>query len=140
MYRFSMQILKPDKPKEFKPYEGLEDNFQISAAHFLDIKGLYWIHPANERKTKVYTKKDGSKVSLEGLMLKKRGVKRGAVDCLIFEPRKGFHGFFIELKVKDNTPSDEQIAFLEAAKRRGFKTLITWSLDEFIWEVENYLS
>lgn len=135
-----MQILKPDKPKDFKPYIGLEDNFQISAAQFLDLKGLLWIHPANERKTKVFTTKKGQNISLEGIQLTKKGVKKGASDCLIFEPRKGFCGFFIELKVGKNTPTEHQLSFLEAAKRRGFKTLITWSLEEFIWEVENYLS
>jgi len=140
MYRFSMQFLKPERPKEFKPYIGTEDQFQISVAQFLDIKGLLWFHPANERKTKKYQLKSGKEISLEGLLLKKKGVKPGVSDNIILEPRKGFCGFIIEIKVGKNKPTEAQLSFLEAAKHRGFKTLITWSLDEFIWEVENYLS
>jgi hypothetical protein len=30
--------------------------------------------------------------------------------------------------------------FLENAKKRGYKNLVSWSLDEVIFEVENYLS
>jgi hypothetical protein len=70
----------------------------------------------------------------------KKGVKKGVSDCLIFEPRKGFAGFFIELKCGKNKPTDYQIMFLENAKKRGYKTLVSWSLDEVIFEVENYLS
>ncbi len=139
VYRFSMKFLK-EKPKSFAPYIGLEDNFQIAVSEFLNLKGLFWLHPANERKTKLFELKSGKKISLEGLLLKRKGVKPGASDNIILEPRKGFHGFVIELKVGKNQPTDHQLAFLEAARIRGYKTLITWSLDEFIWEVENYLS
>ena len=135
-----MQILKPERPQTFNPYIGSEDQFQISAAQYLDMRGLFWMHPANERKTKLFQKKNGVLVSLEGMLLKRKGVKKGASDCLIFEPRKGFAGFFIELKVGTNKPTESQLSFLSHAKKMGYKTLITWSLDELIFEVENYLS
>jgi len=135
-----MKILKTEQIGGFKPYEGSEDQFQIAAAQYLDLKGLLWTHPANERKTKTYTTKKGVKISLEGIFLTKKGVKKGVPDCLIFEPRKGFAGFFIELKVENRQPKKEQILFLENAKKRGYKTLITWSLDEFIFEIDKYLS
>ncbi len=135
-----MKILKPERIGEFKPYEGSEDQFQIAAAQYLDLKGLLWTHAANERKTKTYTTKKGVTFSLEGIFLTKKGVKKGVPDCLIFEPRKGFAGFFIELKCGKNKPTEHQISFLKNAKKRGYKTLITWSLDEFIYEIDNYLS
>jgi len=140
MYSFSMQFLKNQKPTTFAPYIGTEDSFQIAVARFLDVKGLLWTHPANERKTKTFTTKKGVTFSLEGMLLTKKGVKKGVSDCLIFEPRKGFSGFFIELKCGKNKPTDYQIMFLENAKKRGYKTLVSWSLDEVIFEVENYLS
>jgi hypothetical protein len=140
MARFLMKILKPEQIGGFKPYEGTEDQFQIAVAQYLDLKGLLWTHPANERKTKTYTSKKGVTFSLEGIFLTKKGVKKGVPDCLIFEPRKGFAGFFIELKCGKNKPTDHQILFLENAKKRGYKTLITWSLDEFIFEIDKYLS
>jgi len=72
MHRFSMQILKSERPKKFQPYIGTEDQFQIAVAQFLDLKGLLWFHAANERKTKKYTLKSGKEISLEGILLKRK--------------------------------------------------------------------
>lgn len=127
-------------PSVYKPYVGDEDSFQIAVARFLDIRGVLWTHPANERKTKVMTSKSGKTFSPEGALLKRKGVKRGVPDILIYEPRKGFVGFAIELKVGSNTVSEEQKFWLESLQKRGWKTLASWSLDEVISEIENYLS
>ena len=140
MYSFSMQFLKNKKSTTFQPYIGTEDSFQIAVARYLDVRGLLWTHPANERKTKSYTTKKGITFSLEGILLSKKGVKKGVPDCLIFEARKGFAGFFIELKCGNNKPTEHQLKFLENAEKRGYKILVSWSLDEVIFEVENYLS
>ena len=68
-----------------------------------------------------------------------KGVKRGVPDNLVFEPSGKYVGFAIELKVGKNKPSDEQTAWLENLRRRGWKTLITHSLDEVIFEVQRYV-
>ena len=125
-----MQILKPERPQTFKPYIGSEDQFQISAAQYLDMRGLFWFHCPN----------GGLRNKGEAAKFKRMGVKPGVSDCLILEKRKGFAGFFIELKVGTNKPTESQLSFLSHAKKMGYKTLITWSLDELIFEVENYLS
>jgi hypothetical protein len=73
-------------------------------------------------------------------VLKSFGFIPGCPDLLIFNPVYGNSGLAIEFKHGKNKPTDHQILFLENAKKRGYKTLITWSLDEFIFEIEKYLS
>jgi hypothetical protein len=138
--RINFSFLDLPTKKQFAPYRGSEDDFQISAARFLDTLGLLWFHPANERKTKSYELKSGQKISLEGIHLKRKGVKRGVPDCMIQEPYGGYIGFAIELKVGRNTLTEEQKWWLSELEKRGWKTLVTWSFDEFIYEVQNFVA
>lgn len=128
------------KPTEYKPYLGSEDNFQMAVARYLDLLGVLWCHVANERKTDIKTNKKGQTFSLSGKKLKDKGQKKGVPDCLIFEARKGYAGFAIELKVGKNKPSEDQIFWLNALRARNWKVLVTKSLDEFIAEVDNYFA
>jgi len=77
-------------------------------------------------------------------MLKRKGVLAGVPDILICKPlfdgEKRFHGFAIELKVKKGRLQPAQKERLEQFKAAGWRTLATWSLDEFIDEVDAYLS
>jgi hypothetical protein len=91
MFRFRLKIIKPEPIGQFKPYIGTEDQFQMSVAEYLDIKGLFWIHPANERKTNTFTNKKGQKVSIEGFILKKKGVKKGAFFSCFLGQTKIIH-------------------------------------------------
>ena len=118
------------KPTEYKPYLGSEDNFQMAAARYLDMLGVLWCHVPN----------GGSRHIIEAAKLKGHGVKKGVPDCLIFEARKGYAGFAIELKVGKNKPSEDQIFWLNALKARNWKVLVTKSLDEFIAEIDNYFA
>ncbi len=114
---------------DFAPYQGKESDFQITAARYLDQCNIIWFHPPN----------GGSRNAREAANLKKQGVKPGVPDVVIMEPRKGFHGFFIELKSAKGKMSPYQVVMLANLKDRGYKVLTTNSLDEFIHEVEQYL-
>jgi hypothetical protein len=72
-------------------------------------------------------------------ILKAEGVLSGVSDLFLMEPRKGFHGLFIEMKIKPNKTTKEQDWFLQAAHQRGYKCAICYSFDEFKNEIENYL-
>jgi len=115
--------------KQYEKYEGREDNLQIAAARFLDILGVHWLHIANERHTSPQ----------RGAKLKKMGVKSGACDIFILEPRGDYHGLFIELKVKGGRLSDNQKEFIDKSNERNYKTVVCWSIDELIDTVEDYL-
>ena len=59
-----------------------EDDLQMACAQYLDLMGWLWCHVGNERKTSPRA----------GARLKKKGVKSGVPDILIFEPRGKYHG------------------------------------------------
>ena len=56
----------------------LEDDLQMACAKYLDLLGVLWFHCGNERKTSPRA----------GARLKKKGVKSGVPDILIFEPNR----------------------------------------------------
>jgi len=106
-----------------------EDNLQMAACTYLDSLNLLWCHVANERKT---SKQAGAR-------LKKKGVKPGVPDCMIFEPRGNYIGLVIELKIKPNKISDNQKRWLENLAIKGYKCVVCYDIDEVILVVSNYI-
>jgi hypothetical protein len=127
---FSMSIIPFNKIGEFQPYIGSEDNFQKSVARYLDSKGVLWFHCPN----------GGHRNVAEAAKLKAMGVKAGVPDVLIFEPRKGYHGFAIELKVAKNKRTEHQMEMQELFMSHNWKVITSYSLDEVIAEIDNYFS
>lgn len=114
--------------KDFQKYEGSEDDFQKSVAWFLDCLNATYTHPPN----------GGSRNKIEAVKLKKMGVKSGVPDVLIFDPKHGYNGFAIELKVGRNTVSEAQKEWLTKLKSKGWLVLVSYSLEEVIHWVEWY--
>jgi hypothetical protein len=81
----------------------------------------------------------GSRHKLEAARLKREGVVAGIPDLFLSIPRKGFHGFYLEAKIKGNTTSKEQKIMIEKLKEQGYKAIVFWSLDEFMKVVTEYL-
>lgn len=121
-----------------------EDNLQTSVARYLDVLGVLWFHPANERKTSPQA----------GARLKKKGVKSGVPDVMIFEKSNGYCGLAIELKIKKNNGfkkngepkkptlgklSDNQKYWLDNLKTKGWFTIVCYSFDEVEKVVKEYL-
>lgn len=125
--------------QQYKNYIGSENNFQITVCRYLDSKNVLWFHPANERKTATRFTKYGRRYSPEGNLLKAKGVKPGCPDVLIFEPRNGFNGFALELKVKPNKLNHAQETWLKSLETNGWKTAWTSSLDEALYLIDEYL-
>ena len=114
---------------KYKKYIGKEEDLQKAVARFLDTNRVLWFHCPNEIKAAPQ-------------YLKKRkllGVKSGVPDVCILESNKDYKGLFIELKVGYNKPSENQIKWLNNLDQRGYKTLISYSLDEVIDVVNDYL-
>ena len=106
-----------------------EDDLQMSVARYLDALGLLWNHCANERKT----------TKIKGGRLKKKGVKSGVPDCMIYEAKNGYNGLAIELKIRKGTVSDNQKEWLKRLSEKGWSTHVCYNLDEVIREVKFYL-
>ena len=107
-----------------------EDDLQKAVATYLDLKNVLWFHPPLERKTSFQA----------GARLKKKGVKSGVPDCLIFEPRDSFNGLAIELKIKPNKVSINQIEWLTRLKNNKWSTNVAYSFDEAKEIIDNYLN
>lgn len=59
----------------------------------------------------------------QAVKMKRMGYKKGFPDIFIAEPRKQYHGLFIELKYK-NKPTKEQKDWKIALESKGYRSLI----------------
>lgn len=118
-----------------------EDDLQMAVAQYLDLRGWLWCHVGNERKT----------TPQAGARLKRKGVKPGVPDVLIFEdwnqPLRGEsmgvldlmetgHGIAIELKAGKNSTTKHQDHWLRELRARGWKTAVCRTIDEVIEATE----
>lgn len=102
-----------------------EDELQIAVTTYVQLqyKHLFYFHPANERKVKRVGKKQ---IPLEGIILKKKGVKKGLADCWFMDSftMSGvtYKGLILELKALGclNDTSIEQEQCLQDLEDRGF--------------------
>ena len=107
-----------------------EDELQMACARYLDLMGWLWMHPANERKTS-----PGA-----GARLKKKGVKSGVPDILIFEPNGEYIGLAIELKTGKNKLTEAQEEWLERLGKKGWYVGVCYSFDQFKSIVDSYFN
>lgn len=115
--------------KKYEKYPYSEDELQKAVARLLDSYNLAWFHPPNEIKAKPqYLKK-------RALM----GVKSGVPDCMVLTPNNKYTGLAIELKVKYNKPTDNQLKWLENLNKLGYYTIVSYSLDEVIDVIDGYV-
>lgn len=71
--------------------------------------------------------------------MKKEGLKKGVPDTFLPCARGRWHGLYIEMKVKPNTPSDEQQEMLEALNEQGYATAVCYSFEDARDVVLGYL-
>ncbi len=113
-----------------------EDQLQMACADYLRLQypRVLWCHIANERQTS----------PARGAKLKRKGVRKGMPDILIFERIEfpgncAYPGMAIELKVKPNKPTIEQIDVLARLNLDGWATAVCYTFDEFKTITDNYL-
>jgi hypothetical protein len=71
--------------------------------------------------------------------MRAEGLKRGVPDLFLPCARGGYHGLFIEMKVKPNKPSPEQVEYIRELNAQSYHALICWSASEAITNIEKYL-
>ena len=71
--------------------------------------------------------------------LKKEGVLAGVPDLFLMIPMYGYHGLWIEMKVKGGRVSDSQKEFIKAATFMGYQSIICYGFDEAKNAINNYL-
>lgn len=115
------------------PLKATETQEQIAFMDWVRLQpGLkpFVIHIANERRCSY----------ARGNMLRKMGVTAGVSDIFIMIPSGGFHGLWIEMKVKPNKPTASQLEFLDNATSQGYATAVCYSSEEAMTAVKDYLS
>jgi hypothetical protein len=103
------------------PYKGLEKNFQQSVIRYLKLIGLFAVSVPN----------GGRRDVREAVSLKKQGVVSGCPDILVFDLNLA-----IELKVKRNKPTENQIEFMEKLDKCGWACVVAWNMEELISYLE----
>lgn len=81
----------------------------------------------------------GKRNLLEALKFKKMGVKPGVFDLLFMVPTKQHVGLWIELKVGNNSLTENQKNFQKLAESSGYKTVVIKTIEEFLSEISKYL-
>ncbi len=81
----------------------------------------------------------GKRNAAEAAHLKRQGVKAGVPDLCLPVPRGKYHGLYIELKAKNNQPTETQIDWLKALAAQGFKTAVCWGFEAARSVIESYM-
>jgi len=71
--------------------------------------------------------------------LKAEGVLSGVFDVFLAFPNKEYHGLFLELKIKPNKPTLNQIKFAEEMIKPGYQCKFIYSFDEFEETINTWL-
>lgn len=107
-----------------------EDYEQISLVQWLDFHRIPHFHIPN----------GGSRNLLEGVKMKRLGVKAGIPDLCLPFPRHGFAALYIELKRREGgriTPEQEK--WLTALNELGNKAVVARGCEEAIRIIEAYI-
>ena len=72
--------------------------------------------------------------------LKAEGVKKGVPDLCLPVARHGYHGLYIELKVKGRYPTKEQKWWLEQLTAQGYQAVVCHGFAQAVDVITEYLS
>lgn len=75
----------------------------------------------------------------QGWARKRMGIRSGVFDYFLPYPTAQFKGLWVEMKIKPNQPTNEQISWQQSMLSLGFEAKIAWSVDEAIKIIEDYL-
>lgn len=81
----------------------------------------------------------GSRNKLEAYNLKLQGVKSGVPDLCLPVARGGYHGLYIEMKVKPNKPSAHQKKWIENLSAQGYKAVVCYGWEEAAQIILDYM-
>ncbi len=85
----------------------------------------------------------GSRGKWEGGRFKAEGVVAGVADLFLAVPKNGIygtrHGLFVELKLRPNKLTENQLEFLYAVTKQGYQWEIVYTFDEFEEIINNWI-
>lgn len=116
-----------------RKYLSREDLLQEACISYLKLMHGEWLfaHVPNE----------GGKTPFERLKTSINGTLKGFSDIIIIEQEANFFGLVVELKVKDNKCTSEQVDFLIKMSERGFAAAVVYDdVQSFIECIDDWLS
>lgn len=81
----------------------------------------------------------GRRSVIQGNRERMAGLTAGVSDLFFAEPRKGHHGLYLELKAPGKKPTQEQLAWLDAVKAKGYAGEWFDSSEKAIEFLESYM-
>jgi hypothetical protein len=81
----------------------------------------------------------GARHIVAAVKLKQSGVLAGVSDLFLMIPKDGWHGLFIEMKVKGGKVSSSQKEFMTVATAMGYKAVVCYGFDEAKDAITEYL-
>lgn len=106
-----------------------EDTEQEKVVTYCDLRQITIFHPAN----------GGKRNASEAAHLKRLGVKAGVPDLVIPVARGGYHGLFIEMKVKPNKPTENQKQWIELLNNNGYLAVVCYGFEEAKKVIDEYM-
>lgn len=112
-----------------------EDALNVAVANYIKLQypNAFFAHVPN----------GGSRNVIEAVKLKKMGVRKGLPDILIFQrkffkDKSSYAGLFIELKIKPNKPTEEQIFAMNELRKNGWNGDVCYDFDSAKIIIDNY--
>jgi hypothetical protein len=108
--------------------------------YHIQVAVVFWL--VNQYPRCLFTiSPSGMKLPVQvAIKMQRMGYKAGTPDLMIFEPRGGYHGLFIELKADSGKKSVQQCAFIQALNDRGYKAVFAFGFEEARNVISEYLS
>lgn len=111
-----------------------------SSEQALLFKWAAWNHSAYPELELMYHVPNGKKRDIiTASRLKAEGVKAGVPDICLPVARSGYHGMYIELKVRNNKASELQESWLKRLSEQGYFTAVCYGWYEAAEVIKRYL-
>lgn len=81
----------------------------------------------------------GKRNVIEAARMKREGVKAGVSDIMLPVARSGYHGLYIELKIKGGKPSDNQKWWIAEVSKQGYLAVVCFGWVEASEVIKKYL-
>lgn len=82
----------------------------------------------------------GARNVVTGAIIKAEGAVRGVADLELNIAKQGYHGLKIEMKTPKGRQSPQQKEWAKAVTAQGYKYIVCRSVEQFIEEINEYLS
>lgn len=81
----------------------------------------------------------GKRDKITAAQMKREGVKAGVPDIFLPVSRGGYHGLFIEMKIKGGRLGAKQKIWLDHLEKCNYKCIVCYSAQEALKEIKGYV-